>query len=416
MQAVLLAAGRSTRFWPFDEDHKSAWVLAGKPIIAWTIESLAKAGVEEVVVVHSLHSRIPNWFAENPIEGMKLHFAVQEEALGTGNALAQAREFIKGPFALVWPDMINAGALVQKMVKTAQEEDAQGVIATAQTAQPHLFGILRIEGKVVEEIVEKPTPEKAPSNFKRFGVEMFGGDFFEYYDKVKHHETDLINAINLYAQEKKVVLCELKEDVAVLKYPWDVLVILKLLAGLLQGRISNEAQVAQSATIEGEVIIEAGARIGEGVFMYGPAYIGENCIIGDDTRIRGPVIIERDVVVGKGSEIRHSCIGAGTIAQTIVLPDSVVGPECQLGNGFTATSMRDDGHSVQVSVKGERVDTGRTALGALIGSEASFNMHTGTLPGVLVGRNARVDAGVQVSENVANNTELSSHLMREEEE
>jgi len=40
-QAVILAAGESTRFWPLNEKHKSLTRILGKPIIWYTLNNLA---------------------------------------------------------------------------------------------------------------------------------------------------------------------------------------------------------------------------------------------------------------------------------------------------------------------------------------------------------------------------------------
>ena len=60
MQAVILAAGESTRFWPLNKKHKSLFKIMGKHLICYTLESLKKAGIKEVIVVQKQKGDIEN--------------------------------------------------------------------------------------------------------------------------------------------------------------------------------------------------------------------------------------------------------------------------------------------------------------------------------------------------------------------
>jgi len=53
MQAVILAAGESSRFWPLNYQHKSFFKIMDKPLIWYTIEGLRKAKIKEVIIVQS---------------------------------------------------------------------------------------------------------------------------------------------------------------------------------------------------------------------------------------------------------------------------------------------------------------------------------------------------------------------------
>ena len=53
MQAVILAAGQSSRFWPLNQRHKSLIKIMGKPLIWYTIQGLKKAGIKETIIIQS---------------------------------------------------------------------------------------------------------------------------------------------------------------------------------------------------------------------------------------------------------------------------------------------------------------------------------------------------------------------------
>lgn len=396
MQAVLIAAGRSSRFWPFNEDHKSTFSLLGQPLLRWTLESLAfEAGVEEAVVVHAPHSNIPTLIPPR-IGEMTVSFVVQEQPLGTGNALQQARGRIRGTFALVWPDMVNAGSVVARMREQMEGAGAQGAILGAPTKRPWEFGILEVQKERLVRVVEKPQRGSEPSDIKRVGVELFGADFFDTYERLKeHHETDLVDAINEYAAAREVIVCENRKDVPVLKYPWDVFVAQNLLFSLYPGVHTEGADIADSVVLQGNVFVGAGARIGEGVQLQGPLSIGANAI------------------VEEGSVLSRCVVGEGAVVRGAHLEDSVVGEGCVFASGVRAENEYENGGVVQATVKGERIETGRSRLGAMVGARSSFEVRCSTRPGVLVGRDVAIGAGVVVSENIEDGQEVLPRIDNE---
>jgi len=94
-QAVILAAGESSRFWPLNQKHKSLIKIMGRPLIFYTIESLKKAGIKDIIIVQG-----PKKDIEEELKDYQpnIKYVIQEEPKGMGNALWQARDLIKGQF------------------------------------------------------------------------------------------------------------------------------------------------------------------------------------------------------------------------------------------------------------------------------------------------------------------------------
>ncbi len=146
MQAVIIAAGESSRFWPLNKQHKSQIKIGGKPLVYWTVKSLAKKGIKDIVLVVSPHSLLKDELLS--IVGnldIKLSFAVQEKPLGTGNAVFRAREFIKEPFFVFWPYKFVAGEIAESILNLVNKSRAEVVLTGSETATPWEYGILRLE-------------------------------------------------------------------------------------------------------------------------------------------------------------------------------------------------------------------------------------------------------------------------------
>ena len=121
MQAVILAAGESSRFWPLNQSHKSQIKLLGKSLIYWTIKGLTDNGIKELAIVINPHSSLKEELKSVPQElNVKLSYFVQEKPLGTGNAIFQAKNFIKEPFFVLWATEVLDKEIIAKILEKYQ--------------------------------------------------------------------------------------------------------------------------------------------------------------------------------------------------------------------------------------------------------------------------------------------------------
>lgn len=92
MKAMILAAGRGVRMRPLtDATPKPLLALCGRPIIAWTIERLARAGFTELVINHShLGHQIEATLGDGMRLGVSIRYSREALALETAGGMAQA--------------------------------------------------------------------------------------------------------------------------------------------------------------------------------------------------------------------------------------------------------------------------------------------------------------------------------------
>ncbi|MDH5210307.1 MAG: nucleotidyltransferase family protein [Betaproteobacteria bacterium] len=108
MKAMVLAAGLGTRLRPLTEQMPKALVEAGgKPLIAWQLERLARAGFREVVInVSWLGERIESRLGDGGAFGLTLAYSREAQPLESAGGIAKARELLgAAPFALVNSDV-----------------------------------------------------------------------------------------------------------------------------------------------------------------------------------------------------------------------------------------------------------------------------------------------------------------------
>jgi bifunctional UDP-N-acetylglucosamine pyrophosphorylase/glucosamine-1-phosphate N-acetyltransferase len=104
--------------------------------------------------------------------------------------------------------------------------------------------------------------------------------------------------------------------------------------------------------------------------------------------------VGRDARVGHAVEVKRSVLLPGATAGHLAyVGDSVVGHDANLGAGTVVANLRHDGADVRVTVKGERVSTGRRKFGAVVGPGAKTGIDTSLAPGVTLGADATTAPG-----------------------
>jgi len=109
MKAMILAAGRGERMRPLtDTVPKPLLKVRGRPIIEWTIERLARAGIVELVINHShLGALIEAALGDGSRLGVSIRYSPEKEALETAGGIAKALPLlVPGPFVAVNGDIL----------------------------------------------------------------------------------------------------------------------------------------------------------------------------------------------------------------------------------------------------------------------------------------------------------------------
>lgn len=399
MQAVVLAAGRSSRFWPLNRRHKSLIRIRGRTLLGHTLDALADAGIDDVVVVQG-----PGREVEDAVEApadVTVSYVVQEEPRGMGHALEQARDLIDGRFVVTGPYRVDAAETVRRLDEAAGD----GAVAGVKTDHPERYGMLDIDGDRTAGIVEKPEGEP-PSDYRVVSTYLLDADFFDHLDAVERHEYDFEDALDRYMDAQEVGFVELEDERPSLKYPWHVLGFAERLLEEQEPRVADSAEVADSATIEGNVVVGPRTRIYENAVVRGPAYIGADCTVGNNAVVRAHTDVEDGCTVGANAEVRGSVLQEGVSLHSGFVGDSVLDRDVAVGAGTITANrrVREDGDrgtvEVHVRARDTSVDTGRTRVGAFIGEAADIGTQANLMPGVCIGAGTFVGPSTMVRHNV----------------
>jgi UTP--glucose-1-phosphate uridylyltransferase len=203
-KAVFPAAGLGTRFLPATKVlPKEMLPLVDKPVIQYGVEEALAAGCEEIIIItgrgksaiedhfdisyeleKELEERGKNELLEQvrKISGMAhVAYVRQKKAMGLGHAVLMARDLVGDePFAVILPDdVISAKVPCLKQMIDVYEQTGGSVLATQEVEGKAIsaYGVLdakptgKFDGRLyeVQNLVEKPKPEDAPSNLAIIG-------------------------------------------------------------------------------------------------------------------------------------------------------------------------------------------------------------------------------------------------------
>ncbi|HFP7500781.1 TPA: nucleotidyltransferase family protein [Campylobacter coli] len=96
MQAIVLAGGLGTRLRSVVQAlPKPMAPINGKPFLAFVLEYLKKQGITEIILSVSYKYELIQEYFKDEFHGMKIHYNIEKELLGTGGAIKDALKFVK---------------------------------------------------------------------------------------------------------------------------------------------------------------------------------------------------------------------------------------------------------------------------------------------------------------------------------
>lgn len=403
MQAIILAAGECSRFWPLNQTHKSLFKIMGKPLICYLIEGLISSGVKDLVVVQGRQGDVSAALKNYRYPKAKINYVLQKKPAGTGDAILTAGNLIRDNFLVLNAERVDCQSYLGKIIAKSKKIKDSALLLAGPTKTPHLFGILKLKDDKVVNLIEKPKPGKELSNLKVVGIYLFPKKFFSYLKKIPTHPYSLEEAISLFANKGDIRIVKSNEETFSLKFPWDLFEIRDfLMAQRLKSKIAKSAKISK-AIVGHDVHIGENVRILENAVIKGPCYIGDNCVIGNHALVREYSDLEEGVLIGSHAEVARSIFQDRTSCHSGFFGDSIFGRNCWLGAGVVTANKNFDKKEVKSVVKGKKIDTGLPALGAIVGKNTKIGINTSLMPGVLIGSNSIIGPHSFVKENIKDN-------------
>lgn len=232
MKAVIPAAGMGLRFLPLTKEQPKEMIpVLEKPTIQYVVEEAIEAGIDDIIIITGRNKRaIEDHFDKSfEIESMlekvgryekleeirrlsnmvDIHYIRQKTPLGLGDAILRARKHIGNePFAVMLGDTIHVSKepVIGQLMRV-HEHTKGSVVAVEMIPDEKLSDYGIVDAKpiddrlmLVRDLVEKPSPEKAPSNIGISGRYVLIPEIFDYLERVEMgwgNELQLTDAIRM---------------------------------------------------------------------------------------------------------------------------------------------------------------------------------------------------------------------------
>ncbi len=244
MKAVIPAAGFGTRFLPATKAQpKEMLPVYDKPTIQYVVEEAVASGIDDILIITGRNKRAIEDHFDRTLElesALKnsgkdrylkqivdisdlanIYFIRQKEQRGLGDAILCAKNFVGGEaFAVLLGDTITIGSPpCTKQLMDIYDDRKGTVIAVEKVAPekiPH-YGI--IKGRKtdstyeIDDLVEKPSPEEAPSDLGIIGRYVLTPQIFDHLECVSPgfgNEIQLTDALKLLRDEQAIFAYEFK--------------------------------------------------------------------------------------------------------------------------------------------------------------------------------------------------------------
>ena len=413
--AIILAAGKGTRMK--SKLYKVLHPVAGKPMVEHIIERVVETQPTDIVTIVG-HG------AEMVKEqlGDRSRYALQAEQLGTGHAVMQAAEFLKGKqgttLVISGDTPLLTTQTLNNLFDYHQGKKASATILTAHAEDPTGYGrILRDHVGIVEKIVEQKdaTPEEARTQEINTGTYCFDNEqLFAALEKIgtnnaqgEYYLTDIVEILKNDGQTVAAYKTDdFEESLGV-----NDRIALANANELMRRRINKQHMVNGVTFIDpATTYIDAGIEIGSdtiiepGVQIQGNTVIGSDCIIGAHSKIVDSTI--EDKVEIKSSVIEEAIVrkNADVGPHAHLRPKSYIGENAHIGN-YVEIKKATIGENTKV---GHLTYVGDATLGkdinvgcgvVFVNYDGKNKHHTNVGDHVFIGSGTNIIAPVTIAEN-----------------
>lgn len=407
MKILVLAAGRSKRMKPVED--KNFLDFLGKSLLQRQLEMILGIGFEEIILVAGAHNleKIKKLCAD--VSDKILVTEQKDLEAGMCGAILAAKDYLgENPLMVFSSNDVVEKEAFELINKAFKKEDADGYMIGKKVSKYFPGGYLSTDkAGFIENIVEKPEPGTEPSNLINLVIHLHKNPskLISYLEKTKSKNDDRYEVAisNMLKDGIKMRAVPYEGFWQPIKFPWHITKVAKYYFEKEKKGVAKSAVISEKAVVKGDVIIGENVKIFEGAIVNGPAYIGDNTIIANNALVRESFVGE-NCVIGYSTEIARSYLGSEVWTHSNYIGDSVLGNNVSFGSGTVTGNLRLDEENVRVDYDGNWLDTGTAKFGLITGDNIRVGVNTSFMPGVKVGSDCFIGAGIVIGGNIAENS------------
>ncbi|MBR5712096.1 MAG: UDP-N-acetylglucosamine pyrophosphorylase [Lachnospiraceae bacterium] len=137
--------------------------------------------------------------------------------------------------------------------------------------------------------------------------------------------------------------------------------------------IAKDAKVAKTASITGPCIIGKGTEVRQSAFIRGSVLVGDGAVVGNSTELKNVILFDNVQVP------HYNYVG-----------DSILGYKAHMGAASLTSNVKSDKKLVVINNQGDRIETGRKKVGAILGDRVEVGCGSVLNPGTIIGHDSNV--------------------------
>ncbi len=427
--SIVLAAGESADMK--SDIARAIFPVMGKPMASYALRALKEAGSSvNVMVIKEDADDVKSAFED------EAKFAYQEEAVGTADAVMQARDYFENTNSYVVIVPADAPLIDANTIKNAicyhEEFKNDATLITAITDNPDGYGrVIRNNAGDVVSIVEHKDANQSELDICEINSSMyiFNSESLSYaldnYDKLygKYDKNNLIHSLEVLIKTGRRVGAYDADDADLILgindrvQLFEVEAIMRYKINMAHMRNGVTIMAPASTYIEPDVTIGSDSVIEPNVYLRASTVIGKNVTIGmgsvitnskiaDGVKILNSHVIDSEICqgasVGPFAYIRpNSKIGKGVkIGDFVEIKNSVLGDKTKVSH-LTYVGDSDVGENVNFGCGCVTVNyDGKNKYRTTIGDNAFIGCNTNLVAPVTIKDNAYIAAGSTITDDV----------------
>lgn len=344
MKAMIMAGGEGSRLRPLTcACPKPMAPLMDRPVMAYALDLLKRHGICEIgVTLQYLPDAIMDYFGDGSEFGVRLHYFVEKQPLGTAGSVRQAIQFLDETFVVLSGDGLTDCDLGEATsFHRARQAQATMVLKKVETPLEYGVVITGENGKVMR-FLEKPGWGQVFSDTVNTGIYILEPEVLnmvpenQAYDFGKQLFPQMVEKNRpIFGYVMSGYWCDIGDTGAYLMAHRDIL------DGRIQIALPRSSggvcrmpgsQVDRSALIEGPCYIGRGARVGAGAHIGPYSVLGEGAMVGEGAGIKRSVVWP-GAQIHPGAQLRGAivCRGAVVEREASCFEESVLGDGSRLG-------------------------------------------------------------------------------------
>jgi len=350
MKAVILVGGEGTRLRPLTlETPKPVVPVVDRPFLLHQLDLLRTAGIREIVFsVAYRPEKIQAVFGDGSALGWTIHYAVEDEPLGTGGAVRNAQAFLDDTTVVLNGDVLTDVDL-PAVVEAHRRSAARATIVLTPVENPSAYGLVETDpGGRVRRFIEKPSPSEITTDRVNAGIYVLDSRALEAIPPGVNYSIERGFFPGLLSRGERVQSYDHRGYWIDIGTPEKYLQVHR---DILRARF----RVALDGVARDGGVVHPTAELAPGARLCGPFYVGPRCRVSAGAELGPDAVLVADVEV----------------AEAACVQDSVLWPGTTLGRAAHVTG----------ALLGARVRVGphaRVGAGAVLGSGSVVSEHSRT--------------------------------------